>query len=139
MNKKIEDETVIYVKIPRDKVGFASKEAETMYDLSLKNDWFEKENQELKKQLEETKNLLKEVLAQVQDTDDAFSRERGFMQYKINGYKTQQKEFIKYLEDEIHSCEAVSNLLFNSNKEMKVYKEILQKYREIIGVSDEKK
>ena len=43
------------------------------------------------------------------------------------------------LEDEIHSCEAVSDLLFNSNKEMKVYKEILQKYRKIIGVSDEKK
>lgn len=53
--------------------------------------------------------------------------------------KKQQKEFIKYLEDEIHSCEAVSNLLFNSNKEMKVYKEILKKYKEIIGVSDEKK
>lgn len=45
----------------------------------------------------------------------------------------QQKEFIKYLEDEIQSCEAVSDLLFNSNKEMKVYKEILQKYKSIIG------
>lgn len=42
-------------------------------------------------------------------------------------------ENIKYLEDEIHSCEAVSDLLFNSRKEMKVYKEILQKYEEIIG------
>jgi hypothetical protein len=51
----------------------------------------------------------------------------------IQTNKTQQKEFINYLEDEIHSCEAVSDLLFNSNKEMKVYKEILQKYREIIG------
>lgn len=49
----------------------------------------------------------------------------------------QQKEFIKYLEDEIQSCEVASDLLFNSNKEMKVYKEILQKYKEIIGVSDE--
>ena len=47
--------------------------------------------------------------------------------------KKQQQKFINYLEDEIHSCEAVSDLLFNSNKEMKVYKEILQKYREIIG------
>ena len=46
---------------------------------------------------------------------------------------------IKYLEDEIKSCEAVSDLLFNSNKEMKVYKEILQKYKEIIGVLDERK
>lgn len=52
--------------------------------------------------------------------------------------KNQQKELMKYLEDEIHSCEAVSDLLFNSNKEMKVYKEILQKYKKIIGISDEK-
>lgn len=51
--------------------------------------------------------------------------------------KNQQKEFIKYLEDEIQSCEAVSDLLFNSNKEMKVYKEILQKHKEIIGVSND--
>lgn len=45
----------------------------------------------------------------------------------------QQKEFIKYLEDEIQSCEVVSDLLFNSNREMKVYKEIFKKYKEIIG------
>ena len=57
----------------------------------------------------------------------------------VQKVETQQKEFIKYLEDEIHSCEAVSDLLFNSNKEMKVYKDILQKYKEIAGVSDEKK
>lgn len=50
----------------------------------------------------------------------------------------QQKEFIKYLEDEIQSCEAVSDLLFNSNKEMKVYKEILTKYKKIMRISDEK-
>lgn len=54
----------------------------------------------------------------------------------IQEVETQQKAFIKYLEDEIQSCEAVSDLLFNSNKEMKVYKEILQKYKSIIG--DEK-
>lgn len=59
------------------------------------------------------------------------------MSFDIRKYKIQQKEFINYLEDEIHSCEAVSDLLFNSNKEMKVYKEILSKYQEILGVSDE--
>ena len=166
MNKKIEDKTGTYIEIPRAKIKFASKEAETIFDLSLENDWLEQEkqtlkkqlegvreerdylfnklslqnkylaeeNQELKKQLEEAKNLLKEVLAQVQDTDDAFSKERGFMHFKINGYKTQQKSFIKFLEDEIKSCEAVSDSLFNSNKEMKAYKSILQKYKEIIGL-----
>lgn len=64
------------------------------------------------------------------------TREPNFISGKdveFTNNKTQQKEFIKYLEDEIHSCEVVSDLLFNSNKEMKVYKEILQKYKEIIG------
>lgn len=55
------------------------------------------------------------------------------LQQENDKLREQQKEFINYLEDEIHSCEAVSDLLFNSNKEMKVYKEILQKYRKIIG------
>ena len=50
----------------------------------------------------------------------------------VQKVETQQKEFIKYLEDEIQSCEVVSDLLFNSNREMKIYKEILQKYKEII-------
>ena len=52
--------------------------------------------------------------------------------------KNQQQEFIKYLEDEIKACKAVSDLLFNSNKEMKVYKEILTKYKKIMRISDEK-
>lgn len=76
-----------------------------------------KENQELKKQLEE-RNI--EYFKGVYDTNDK--------------HYTQQKEFIKYLEDEIKSCEAVSDLLFNANKEMKIYKQILQKFKEMIGV-----
>lgn len=42
-------------------------------------------------------------------------------------------EFIKYLESEIGCCELISDSLFNHNKELKVYKEVLQKYQEIIG------
>lgn len=56
---------------------------------------------------------------------------------EIDKMKKQQKEFIKYLEDEIEDCELTSDLIFNHNKEMKIYKEILQKYKEIIGVNDE--
>lgn len=59
-------------------------------------------------------------------------------QQEMSKVAIQQKEFIKYLEDEIQSCEAVSDLLFNSNKEMKVYKEILTKYKKIMRISDEK-
>nr|DAV89108.1 MAG TPA: hypothetical protein [Caudoviricetes sp.] len=88
-----------------------------------------KENQELKKQLEEYQKDIKDLDNQ---------NKRAFENMQLNQLKVcnmikQQKEFINYLEDEIHSCEAVSDLLFNSNKEMKVYKEILQKYKEIIG------
>lgn len=56
----------------------------------------------------------------------------------VQKVETQQKEFIKYLEDSIQSCEAVSDLLFNSNREMKVYKEILQKYKEITQTKSDK-
>lgn len=90
-----------------------------------------KENQELKKQVEdlfsENRNLRKKL-----ENCMTFEDYKYTLNKKIK-LETQQKEFIKYLEDEIHSCEAVSDLLFNSNKEMKVYKEILQKYKEIIG------
>lgn len=94
------------------------------------------ENAELKKQLEENKNPLKGIFAQV--NDDTLLRDCGNMNAEINELKNQQQEFIKYLEDEIKACKAVSDLLFNSNKEMKVYKEILTKYKKIMRISDEK-
>lgn len=79
-----------------------------------------KENQELKKQLENKYEKVGTLTSE--------------LLYEENTkLLIQQKVFIHYLEDEIHSCEAVSDLLFNSNKEMKVYKEILNKYKEIIG------
>lgn len=68
--------------------------------------------------------------------------------------KTQQKEFIKYLEDEIYSIEPKGtginyNCEYNSEEDyvmamqeqsrLNTLKEILQKHKEIIGASDEKK
>ena len=131
-----------------------------------------KENQELKKQLEEAnkklylctpeipQNVHGKYVSYVDLVNEMYELKKQLEEYKEQvhkglynvclPYKTgynkaikdkeiQQKEFINYLEDKIHSCEAVSDLLFNSNKEMKVYKEILQKYKEIIGLSDENK
>lgn len=95
-----------------------------------------KKNQELKKQLEENKNPLRGIFSQV--NDDMLLRNCGAMQSEIDGYKTQQKDFIKYLRSKILGCEIISDSLFNHNKKMKVYKEILQKYKSIIGVLDEK-
>lgn len=85
----------------------------------------------LKEQLEKKQNPLQGVFAQV--NDDMLLRNCGAMQSEIDKYESQQKKFIEYLEAEISGCEAVSDLLFSHNKEMKVYKEVLQKYKEIIG------
>lgn len=79
----------------------------------------EEKNQELKKQLENYKKL-------------------GFkyLQDKNNNLEKQQKEFIKWLEDYLNLFD------YRDIQEQAGYdmlEEILQKYREIIGASDEKK
>lgn len=97
-------------------------------------------NQELKKQLEEYQQELEKADSITQSC--IFNgKEESKISYRkclnvLDKKEIQQKEFIKYLEDEIQSCEAVSDLLFNSNKEMKVYEEILKKYKSIIGGKD---
>ena len=87
-----------------------------------------KENQELKKQLEEERNKVREY------------------SYKLSNfrceetYENQQKEFIKWLENGI---EKVKNTEFLDEKIQRAgliaYNRCLQKYKSIIGVSDEKK
>lgn len=69
-----------------------------------------KENQELKKQLEE-RNI--EYFKGVYDTN--------------NKYDTQQKVFIKYLKDESKEIYRDGGLRQN------IFRQILQKYKEIIG------
>lgn len=77
-----------------------------------------KENQQLKKQLEEKENIAC-------DWKDSCLENAG----KIELLETQQKEFINYLE----------NMLDDENDIFSVVrvKDALQKYRETIGVSDE--
>ena len=93
------------------------------------------ENQSLKKQLEENQNPLKGIFAQV--NDDTLLRDCGNMNAEINELKNQQKEFIKYMNDISEDLETEDVY----DEEMKGYliqridtfKEILQKYRSIIG------
>lgn len=93
-----------------------------------------KENQELKKQLEEYEN---------EPLTNKISRIDCVISNIYSRNKIQQKEFIKYLEDLIKQNETVVEiskygLPKNCSKLLiDFYKEILQKYREIIGVSDE--
>lgn len=110
-----------------------------------------KENKELEKQLEEINKMIEKC---------------GFVnieQVMLNycGLLTQQKEFINYLEDKIDICDcfldtvksdlentpyrvmsSIKKYITTRIKEneiaQKVYKEILQKYKSIIGASDDK-
>lgn len=108
----------------------------------------EEENQKLKLQLsgttfcfdEEEYRVLKKQLENCYcNRTDCAGRIKDSKKYDslVQAQEAQQKEFIKYLEDEIQNCEAVSDLLFNSNREMKVYKEILKKYKEIVNGTEQ--
>ena len=101
----------------------------------------QQENQQLKKQLEENQNPLKGIFAQV--NDDTLLRDCGNMNAEIKELKNQQKEFIEYLEKTIEEleCEDVDDEDMKGYliQRIDTFKEILQKYKSIIGVSDEKK
>lgn len=79
----------------------------------------------------------------VKEIDD-LRCENSNLNYKLYKKETQQKEFIKYLEDLIKQNETVVEvskygLPKNCSKLLiDFYKEILSKYKEIIGVSDDK-
>lgn len=96
-------------------------------DLRCENSSLKYELKKLKKQLEEKQNPFKGIFAQV--NDDTLLRDCGNMNAEINELKNQQKEFIKYLKD----------MLDDKNDMFSVVRviDVLQKYKEIIGVSDD--
>lgn len=89
-----------------------------------------KENNELKKQLEEYKKDIKDLDNQ---------NKRSFENMQLNQLEVcnmikQQKEFIKWLEDYLNLFD---NMDIDEQISYDMIEEILQKYKEIIGVSDE--
>lgn len=131
----------------------------------------ERENQELKEQLEvgkeqyndlveEKENLQeqldylrsgeylnqlrfeRDMLQHVVDNGEVSKVDKEFidMTHRNTELLAQQKEFIEYLESEIKNsdiCDVyVRGMKFNSAEKM-IYKDILSKYKEIIGVKDE--
>ena len=86
------------------------------------------ESQELKKKLDELQTLY----------NNMFKCHCNRVQ--VETLLSQQKEFIEYLENEIKNsdiCDVyVRGMKFNSAEKM-IYKDILSKYKEIIGVKDE--
>lgn len=109
------------------------------------------ENQKLKNQLEEYKDNYNCLLKQKEQFEYIMSKQVD--------YRGQQKEFIEWLEYKIDICDSFLDTIksdlqetpygvISANKDIttrikenetahKVYKEILQKYKEIIGVEDE--
>ena len=89
----------------------------------------ERENQELKEQLENEQNYSQSVFSDFQDYKEEASA-------YLDKIENQQKDFIEYLENEIKNsdiCDVyVRGMKFNSAEKM-IYKDILSKYKEIIG------
>lgn len=92
----------------------------------------QKENQKLKQQLDKYEN---------EPLTNKISRIDSIVSNIYSQNKTQQKEFIKYLEDEIKQInpkildDGELNLRLDDIKytQYLIYKQILQKYKEIIG------
>lgn len=103
----------------------------------------EQDNAELKKQLEEKKMLIKQCdlsISKVMDCycerTDCSGRIKDSKQYDslVQKVETQQKEFIKWLENYLELLD-YDNIDEQIGYDM--IEEILQKYKEIIGVLDE--
>ena len=123
-----------------NQLKFEIKEDKEFIDMTHRNTELLEENQSLKKQLEERPKEYVFI-------GNAQNKTRDFINQitKDNKeYKNQQKEFIKYLEDYIKEMEEeIGNSMTEPYKKShtirrNVYQEILQKYKSIIGVSDEK-
>ena len=103
----------------------------------------ERENKELKLQLKGTTHCFDEEEHEKLKKQLENYKKLGFkhLQDKNNKLETRQKEFIKYLEDEIKRINPKNlniselNLRLDDIKftQYLIYKEILQKYKELIG------
>ena len=92
------------------------------------------ENKQLKEAYDKEKYLTDKLTKQI--TDEYKNTE--YQTNKAKGLENQQKEFIKYLEDEINKLvKEYGNYVYDDYSEEKgkydSYQEILQKYKEIIG------
>lgn len=86
----------------------------------------QKENQDLKKLLENNSKIYAASTKYASTCED-----------KVIILEIQKKQFINYLEDEIKHKSLNTTCMFEYNDTVLPLKEILQKYKEIIGVSVE--
>lgn len=82
--------------------------------------------------------LLNQISENIEpDCEDYYLAEIETKAHKYDLIQNQQKEFIKYLEDEIKHKSLNATCMFEYNDTVLPLKEILQEYRSIIGVSDD--
>lgn len=97
----------------------------------------ERENQELKLQLKGTTHCFdEEEHEKLKKQLEELKEEKQEWINLLAMFKNQQKEFIKWLEDYL---KLFDNMCIDEQGYYDMCEEILQKYRSIIGVSDEKK
>ena len=107
------DELALGLEVCSKKSNMVIQEfADTIIQLQQENQKYKEEKQELKKQLEELKKQLEEFRLDIIN---------GEPYIKLKTVTNQQKEFIKFLEDNYKEIQDIW------------YIKILQKYKEIIG------
>lgn len=112
----------------------------------------QEEIRQLKKQLEEHKNKyikrFEKLLAEdvEPDPENLYMAELEQRAMDCEAMEIQQKEFIKYLEDEIERLPGLTTLFYRNAKNKLIghteivqgaYKEILQKYKEIVNGTEQ--
>ena len=142
----------IYQDYKKDKLMYASDFDKFCIEHCKDIEELLEENQELQKQLEylrsgEYYNQLRferEMLEHIVEHGEVSKEDKAFidMTHRNTELLEQQKEFIKYLEDEITELlKEYGNYVYDNYSEEKgkydTCIEILQKYKEIIGYKDE--
>lgn len=92
-----------------------------------------------KNMLERENNELRERLVENSKINIADHKYASECEDKVITMENQQEEFIEWLEANLEALEMCDRelILTNNKKEIKAYKEVLSKYKEIIGVKDE--
>lgn len=99
-----------------------------------------KENQELKSQLKGTTHCFdeeehRELKKQLKDKTEDYRRMKDNFDSKVDvltRIETQQKEFIKYLQEELNVQIQEESIKCETTNKRYILEEILQKYKEII-------
>lgn len=141
-----DEERKVYINKHNNEPFALDEEEEKAYyikseELNEYTEQLEYQNQELKKQVEDISEELELVRCDLHNR----TSERDGYERELNECLSQQKEFIKYLEDEFTKIqndiekEIDNNVKYFKVERRQIITEILQKYKEITGVSDEKK